>query len=119
MKRLLRTEKVGARTEKDWLHYGEDGKKKITTEVTEDASKTFDKVKILSNARQSKDLQYKCSIPGTLLEQTAKISANLWGVSVREAFSEILTCKTDRGKKALKEITDGIDYRKLQAKNYQ
>lgn len=118
MKKLIRQERIGHRIEKDWLHYGNDGRKKITTEIVEDVNPVFAKVKTIADAKGNGFMRHKASIPFTLIDDTAKISAKLWGVTVREAFAEILSAKTGRAKRTLKMLTEGRDYRKLQSKAY-
>lgn len=117
--RLLKREKVGNRIQNTWMHYGSDGRKKLTVETVEDTEPVFNQVKQVAQASRKTDFRLKASIPATLIDEAAKTSAKLWGVSVREAFSEICTGKTDRGVKALRLLTEGRDYNKLQTKTYQ
>jgi len=116
MKRLLGAERVGGRDEYWYLHTGDDGKDRITVETIQDVEPVFDYVKLAANARGRKgDIRYKATIPFTMVDDLAKTSAALWGVSVSDAFAEIMGGKSDRAQKALRVLTDGRDYRKLQA----
>ena len=64
-------------------------------------------------------MRLKARIPITMMDEAAKISAAEWGITPREAFGEIVKQKTDRAKRVLRLLTDGRDYRKLQAKAYR
>lgn len=94
------------------------GDGKIVTQTTSDAQKSFDKAKFIAQNGQSKDFRFKASIDLNLINDAAYQASKTWGVSVRDAFSEITKCKTDRAQKILKVLTEGRDYRKFQAKNY-
>jgi hypothetical protein len=118
--KLVGIESDGFRTFKTYRHLGDDGKDKITTTWSEDVSKVFDSVKRITEGERSRsDMKLKAQLPATLIDEVSKINAGLWGVSTREAFSELIQCKTDRAKKAMKTLTEGSDYSKLQAKSYR
>lgn len=118
MAKLLGTEVIGHRIERDYLHYGDDGRKKITTVIEEDVEPIFRKIKdVVQNPKKS-DLRLKASIPFTLLDEESKKCSKLWGVSLKDAFSEIVSCKTDRSQKVIRKLTEDLDFKKLQARNY-
>ena len=120
MARLLGQEWIGGRLRKDWLHVGEDNRDKITTEIIQAVDPVFESIKRSAQMEKPKaQFRLKARIPSTLLEDTAKTSAALWGVKYLDAFAEIMQQKTDRAKKALKILTDGSDYSKIQAKTYR
>ena len=116
--RLLGTENLGGRVEKTWLHTGDDGRNKITTQIIEPVGPIFRSAEIRAKTQRSKDFRFKAELPLTVIDDTAKISGKLWGVSTREAFMELMQQKSGRAKSALKMLTEGRDYRKFQAKNY-
>jgi len=117
--KLLGKEQVGNRVYKYWKHIGDDGRDKLTVETSERVDPIFDAVKYASQTQTSKSFfRYKASIPGTLIEDIAKINAKLWDVTVRDAFSELVAARTDRAKRVMKMLTEGRDYSKLQAKSY-
>jgi hypothetical protein len=115
--KLLGVENIGGRIQRDYLHVGDDGKEKITTVTTQDVEPIIRATKMQSDASLGKRgfLRFKANIPFTLIEGMCKASAPLWGVSVREAFSEVMQGKTDRAQRLIRTITEGRDYRKLQA----
>jgi hypothetical protein len=119
MARLLNTQEIGGRTRRIWSHYGDQNQRQLTVEVVEDFSKAMRKVKQSKQLENSKSsFRVKADLPMTLLDEAAKISAKTWGVSSKEAFSELMSQKSDRGKKVLKLLTEGRDFRKFQAKHY-
>lgn len=112
-------EKVGVLTNTDYLHTGDHGQKVITTVTTEDVEPVFHKAKLLAqSAKSGSDFKYKASISQNMINEAAYQAATTWGVSVRLAFSEIMSAKTGRAKGIWKVLTEGRDFRKLQAKNY-
>lgn len=101
------------------MHTGDNGQTCFTTEYIEDAAPAFKQAKQLAQNQSSKsDFRYKASITGNMLDEASKINAKLWGVSVKDAFAELITQKTDRAKRVMKILTEGRDFRKLQAQNY-
>jgi hypothetical protein len=120
MKHLLGIEKLGNRIARDWLHWGEDGRKKITTEITEDVAPVFEQVKAVAQTQTRKGmLRLKCSIPFTVMEDAAKVNGAHWGISTADAYREIVQQKTDRAKQALKLLAESRDYNKFHAKTYR
>lgn len=120
MATLLSQEWVGGRLEKTWLHIGDDGRRKITTEVIQDCEPIFDNTKVLAQNQSSKSmLRFKANVPGTSIEDACRIEAKRWGVSFRECFSEVMQGKTDRAKSVWKILTEGRDYAKMQAKYWK
>lgn len=119
MAKLLDVQNLGGRIQRTWSHYGDQGQRQFTVEVVEDFSKAMQKVKLEKQMESSKSsFRIKADLPFTLLDEAAKISAKTWGVSVKEAFSELMSQKSDRGKKTLKMLTEGRDFRKFQAQHY-
>jgi Zn-finger domain-containing protein len=119
--KLLGVEKLGHRVQKYWLHTDGMGKDQITVEtIEEDVEPIFDAVKRRAQAETSRSFfRLKAELPVTMLDDLAKLSAKDWGVSVKQAFEEIMKQKTDRAKKALRLLTDGRDFNKFQAKTYR
>lgn len=119
MARLLDVANIGGRVQRTWMHYGDQNQRQFTVEVVEDFSKAMKQLKrekALESSRSS--FRLKAELPLTLIDDLAKISAKEWGVSVKDAFSELMSQKSDRGKRALKIVTEGRDYRKFQSRHY-
>lgn len=117
--KLLGTQISGNRIHSYYKHYGDDGREKITVETKEDVTPIIKDVKKLAQTQSKKsDFRFKCSIPPTLVDDICKISSAQWGCTVKQAFEELIEQKTDRSIKAMKMLTEGRDYRKLQAKYY-
>ena len=117
--RLLGQEFDGTRILNYWLHTGDDGRDKITVEIKENVDPVFDSVRFRAQSQSSNStFKYKGSIPFTLIEELCKVNASLWGVSVREAYSEFIQQKTDRSQRLLRMLLQDREYRKLQAGNY-
>lgn len=120
MSRILGSEVVGNRVHTYHSHLGDDGKKKLTIETKEDVSPIISGVKFLAqNQNKKSDFRFKCSIPLTVIDETAKKMAHYWGVTPKQAFEELTSSKSDRGKQAMKILSESMDYRKLQAKHYR
>ncbi len=101
------------------MHTGDNGQTCFTTEYVEDPNPAFKQAKELTQNQSSKSgMRYKASITGNMLDEASKINAKLWGVSVKDAFAELISQKTDRAKRVMKILTEGRDFRKLQAQNY-
>jgi hypothetical protein len=64
-------------------------------------------------------MRLKARLPVTMLDEASRISAKQWGISVKDAFAEIVKQKSDRARRALRLLTEGRDFRKLQAKAYR
>ena len=117
--RLLGQENLGGRILKHWLHNGENNQDVITSEITGDAEPAFKRAKALAqNQNPKSDFHFKASIDVTVLEEAIKISAQEWGISVKDAFAEVMQSRTSRSQKLLKLLTEGRDYRKFQASHY-
>lgn len=119
--RLLGREYIGGgQVEKYWLHTDGAGNDNITIQVVQDAAPIIRQIKQQAQGeRPRSEMRLKARIPATMMDEAARISAKDWGVSVRDAFSEIVKQKTDRAKRTLRLLTEGRDYRKLQAKAYR
>jgi hypothetical protein len=115
--KLLDVENTGTRIHRTWLHTGDDGRDKLTVETQEDGTAAIQRAK--DNAFSRGGFRLKASIPVTMMEDAAKISAAQWGISVKDAFSELIQTKSDRAKKVMRMLTEGRDYRKLQTKHYR
>lgn len=115
MKRLLGIERVLDRVHRYWMHYGDDGRKKLTVETKQDATPVLAHVKRQNELGPGKELRYKATVTFTDMDRIAKENGAKWGISTREAFAEIMAGETVRSQHALRELTDGRDYRKLQA----
>jgi hypothetical protein len=117
--KLLGVERVMDRVHKHWLHTDGAGHSQVTVETTQDVSPIIKTVKSIAQGQSPKSqFRFKAQIPGTMIEDTAKISAKLCGITTRDAFSELIRGKTDRAKRTMKILSEGRDYRKLQAKHY-
>lgn len=112
--RLLGAENIGGRVERTWLHTDDSGNDVITVQAVQDVAPVFSHVKRSSEGK-GRDMRYRGSVPATVLEDMAKISAASWGVTKIEAFREIMGNKTDRARKVWSLLLDDRDYRRLQA----
>lgn len=120
MKRLLGVERIGGRVEKTWLHTGDDGTDRITVETVQDVDPIIRAVKLRNDMDRGKsDLRFKAEIPFTLLEEMCRLASIEWGCKARDAFQEVMQGKTDRAQRVLRTLTDGRDFRKLQAEKRQ
>lgn len=119
MKRLLGTEVNGALVTRDWMHWGDDGKLKITSVTTQDAAPIVKKAKHLAEHGNTKDSRYLGSVPLVMLDDFCQKNAKNWGMKPREVMRELLANKTDRAKAFWVNQLKGRDFRKLQAKGYQ
>lgn len=117
MKRLLGVENIGGRVQKDWLHFGDDGRKKITTETVQAVDPVIRATKAMSDSQQGRRgwIRFKANILATVFEDMCKASASAWGCTVREAFKEVMEGKTDRAQRLMLTLTQGRDFRQLQA----
>lgn len=117
MKRLLGGTHYPGRTEYHYLHYGSDGREKITVETVQEVDPVFDHVKDMSDTRNRKSsFRYRATVPFTLIEDLCKTHSVLWGIKPIDAFREIMNGSTDRGKAVQKILLNDIDYSKLQAR---
>lgn len=119
--KLLGAENIGGgRVEKYWLHSDGAGHDNITVEVVQAVDPIIRQLKQqVQNERPMSGMRLKARLPVTMLDEASKISAKEWGISVKDAFSEIVKQKSERAKRALRVLTEGRDYRKLQAKAYR
>lgn len=117
MAKLIDVERSGGLTHKTYVHNGEDNRDKITVETSQDAQPFFDRAKKLSQ-NQGKDFRFKATIPGNVINDICYSTAKLWGVQPREVLQELMSGKSARGQQLVKALSEGRDYRKLQAKNY-
>lgn len=114
------SEKVGNLTHTDYFHIGDDGRKKITTVTSEDVAPVIQKVKKLSQSVNSKDaFRYKATVSVNMINEACRQAAISWGVRPHQALGEIMAAKTDRSKKLWRTLTEGRDFRKMQARAYQ
>ncbi len=119
MAKLLSVGNRGGRVERIWSHYGDNNQRQFTVEVVEDFEKAMNQLKREKQAESSKSsFRVKAELPMTLIDELSKQSAALWGISVKDAFAELMSQKSDRGKKALRLVTEGRDFRKFQARHY-
>lgn len=117
MKRLLGVERIGNRIQRDWMHWGDDGRKKITTTVVEDVEPVFEQVRQMADAnRGNRDFRYKASIPMTVIDDMANKLAPKWNLRPREVYQELISSKTDRAKSIWRMLCSDREYRKFQAR---
>ena len=114
--KLLGEERNGDSIDRYWLHPGDDGKDRITIETIQDVEPAMKRARMLTS--DSKSFRHIASIPFVVITEISKINAKRWGISVREAFSEITITKTDRAKAVWKMLTEGRDFSKFQARTY-
>ena len=119
MKKLLGGRVNGSVVERDWMHYGDDGRKKITVESTEDVTPVFESVKRQAQAGHNKNMgRLVCEVPETVVTEIATKCAKTWGCKTHEALGEIVNGKTSRAKEVLTLLKFSRDYRKFQTKHY-
>ena len=111
--KLLDIEQSGHRVTRYFQDYDDAGKKIIVIHNTEDVEPVFKKAKFLKE-NSGKTFRFKASIPFNILDEALKIKAAEWGITKREAFSEIVIGETNRAQKVVKVLTEGRDFRKLQ-----
>jgi hypothetical protein len=120
MATLLYQTVVGGRLERTWAHYGDDGRKKVTTEVVQDCAPAIENAKFLAQHQSRKSvLRFKANVPGTSIEAACRIQARLWGIKFHECFREVMQNKTDRAQRVWRTLTEGSDYSKLQARHWR
>ena len=118
MPKLLGRENVGGLIHSDYLHVGDDGRDKITTATTQDASPIIRNVKLCAQT-PGKDIRLRAKIPANLVNEACRQASITWGITPREVFAEMMSAKTDRSKTLWRTLTDGRDFRKLQTKHYE
>lgn len=116
--KLLGAERNGALITTDYLHYGDDGKKKITSQTTQDVEPILGKVKTIAQTQNSKDLKFRGSVPFVMVDAFCQEKAKDWGMRPKDIMAELVQNKTDRAKAFWANQLKGRDYRKLQAQNY-
>ena len=107
-KRLVETENLGAGLiSRYWRHLGDDNREKITVETSEDVEPQFEIVKSIAQAQKHSrsSFRLKAVIPTTILDRATQIAALTWGISRREAFSELMQTRTDRSKRSSSSLT--------------
>jgi len=118
-KKLIDVEVRDGVTHKTYSHIGDDGRKKVTVQSSQDTEGHMRRAKMLKQQSGGKsDFSFKATLPANLINDACYKAAPVWGVSPREVMSEIMTGKTDRAKNLLKTLTEGRDFRKFQAKHY-
>lgn len=115
--RTLGIQRRGDIVDTYYQHLGADNRKKITIQSVQDVEPIMEQVKVEAQ-NQMKGFRLKAKLPAVVIDEACKVCAKVWNISVKDAFSEILTQKTDRAKHALKVLTEGRDFRKLQARHY-
>jgi hypothetical protein len=117
MKRLLGVENIDGRISKDWLHVGDDGRDRITTETTQDVEPIIRATKQMSDAQIGRRgfMRFQANIPSVLLEDMCKAAAIASNQTTKEVFEEVMLGKTDRAQRIIRTLTEGRDFRKLQA----
>jgi hypothetical protein len=117
VKRLLGVENIGGRISKDWLHVGDDGRDRITTEVTQDVAPVIRATKQMSDAQLGSRgfIRFKANIPETLLEDMCRVAAMASNEKTKDVLAEVLIGKTERAQRIIRTLTEGRDFRKLQA----
>jgi hypothetical protein len=117
MKRLLGVENIDGRISKDWLHVGDDGRDKITTETVQDVEPIIRATKQMSDAQLGRRgfMRFQANIPSVLLEDMCKAAAIASNQTTKEVFEEVMLGKTDRAQRIMRTLTEGRDFRKLQA----
>ena len=117
MKRLLGTENIGGRISKDWLHLDDSGREVITTETTQDVEPIIRATKQMSDAQVGKRgfMRFQANIPQTLLEDMCRVAAIESGQTTKDVLAEVMIGKTDRAQRIMRTLTQGRDFRKLQA----
>ena len=115
--RTLGVERRGDVVDTYYQHLGDDTRKKITIQSVQDVEPIMEQIKAEAQ-NAMKGFRLKARLPAVVIDEACKVCARIWRISVKDAFSEILNQKTDRAKHALKVLTEGRDFRKLQAKHY-
>lgn len=116
--KLLGRENVGGIIHSDYMHVGDDGRDKITTVSSQDASEIIKDVRACAQT-PGKDVRLRAKMPANLVNEACRQASGVWGITTREVFAEMMQAKTDRSKKLWRTLTDGRDFRKLQTKHYE
>ena len=117
MKRLLGVENIGGRISKDWLHVADSGREVITTEIVQDVEPIIRATKQMSDAALGHRgfMRFQANIPQTLLEDMCRIAAVESGETMKDVFAEVMQGDTPRAQRIMRTLTQGRDFRKLQA----
>jgi len=117
VKRLLGTEDIGGRISKDWLHLDDSGREVITTETVQDVEPIIRATKQMSDAQLGHRgfMRFKSNIPYTLIEDMCRVAALESNQAVKDVYAEVMKGETDRAQRILRTLTEGRDFRKLQA----
>ena len=117
MKRLLGVDDLGGRISKDWLHVGDDGRERITTEIVQDVEPVIRATKAMSDAQLGHRgfMRFQANIPQTLLEDMCRVAAVESGETAKDVFAEVMKGETARAQRIMRTLTQGRDFRKLQA----
>lgn len=116
--KLLGTSDLGGRTEYWWLHNGKDNTDCITVQTVQDAEPVIESVQGRTELNKG-DFRYKASIPSTIVEELCRLYSTQWKMKPREVLAELMNAKTKRSKRCWKMLTEGRDFRKLQAKKWR
>jgi hypothetical protein len=117
MKRLLGVENIDGRISKDWLHLDDSGREVITTETVQDVEPIIRATKQMSDAQIGHRgfMRFAANIPSVLLEDMCRAAAMASGEAVKDVFAEVMKGETDRAQRIIRTLTQGRDFRKLQA----
>jgi len=105
-------ENIGGRIQRWHRHTGDRGQPQITVETVQDVEPVFEEAKRLSNDKG--DFRFLGTIPATVIDEVSKINAKRWGISVADAFREIIGNKTSRAHAVWKLLLKDSEYRKFQ-----
>jgi hypothetical protein len=117
VKRLLGVENIDGRISKDWLHLDDSGREVITTETVQDVEPIIRATKQMSDAQIGHRgfMRFAANIPSVLLEDMCRAAAAASGEAVKDVFAEVMNGETDRAQRIIRTLTQGRDFRKLQA----
>lgn len=109
MRSLIETVNIGlGRLERWWLHWGDDGRKKLTVETEQDAEPI-----VRANRRAFNDAPARFR-PGGFMHRVARIPATVVEDYARKRgipFGEFMAGKTDRAKAAWAVMLNDRDFR--------
>lgn len=116
MARVLGRERTNNGRVREWIKHTDDyGQERLTVKTHGNAAPVFDYVAAQRGKRTTDTLgKYRGSIDITMVENLAAIKAKVWGTTVLDAFKEIMSGSTDRGKAEMNILLGDIDYRKFQ-----
>ncbi len=108
MKKLMDAIDLGGRVQYDWLHYGDDGRKKITTETVQDVQPILDQNQREYNdapTRMQGDFVKVATIPETFFEDFCKMNDI--------SFSEMMLGQTEKAQALWNKLLNDRDLSKL------